>query len=69
MLSRSPWIFADEVIYADLARSIASGAVPAIRGVASHSFGLVYPALIAPAWVGDSSTDGLPSHPSDQRGR
>ncbi len=56
MLSKSPWIFADEVIYADLARSIASGAAPSIRGVSSHSFGIVYPALIAPAWLAGSTT-------------
>lgn len=54
-LSRSPWIFADELIYAELARSISSGSAPALRGVATHAFGLVYPVVIAPAWLVSSS--------------
>jgi hypothetical protein len=54
-LSRSPWIFADELIYAELARSISSGSAPALRGVATYAYGLAYPAVIAPAWLVSSS--------------
>ena len=47
----SPWILPDEVVYSDLAKSIASGRFPAVRGVHELGWGVVYPALIAPAWV------------------
>jgi hypothetical protein len=54
-LSRTPWIFADELIYTDLARSLASGSEPSVRGVVTYGYGLVYPLLIAPAWLLASS--------------
>jgi hypothetical protein len=47
----SPWILPDEVVYSELARSIADGALPSIRGVPVLGWGEVYPMLIAPAWV------------------
>ena len=47
----SPWILPDEILYSDLARSIAGGDVPAVRGVSAVGWGVVYPTLIAPAWA------------------
>lgn len=46
-----PWIVPDEIIYSDLAKSIAAGHLPAIRGVTQLGYGSVYPLLIAPAWA------------------
>ena len=46
-----PWILPDELLYSELARSIADGSRPAIRGVAVFGWGEVYPSLIAPAWM------------------
>ena len=47
----APWIFPDELIYSELAKSIGSGSLPSVRGELSLGYGLVYPALIAPAWA------------------
>src|SRR5690242_10175308 len=47
----SPWIIPDELLYSEMAKSIAGGHLPAIRGVTSFSFGVVYPTLISPAWL------------------
>lgn len=47
----SPWILPDEVVYSELAKSIADGARPAIRGIPAFGWGEVYPTLIAPAWA------------------
>ena len=47
----SPWILPDEILYSDLARSIADGGPPAVRGVPAFGWGVVYPTLIAPAWA------------------
>jgi hypothetical protein len=47
----SPWIFPDELIYSDLARSIGDGSLPSVRGQPTLGYGLVYPALISPAWA------------------
>ena len=46
----APWIFVDELIYSELAKSIAAHGSFLIRGVPSHGFGFVYPVLIAPAF-------------------
>ena len=46
-----PWILPDELLYVDLARSIADADLPAVRGMTSLGWGVVYPALLAPAWV------------------
>jgi hypothetical protein len=46
-----PWILPDELLYSELAKSIADGSRPAIRGVPVFGWGEVYPTLIAPAWV------------------
>jgi hypothetical protein len=47
----SPWILPDEVVYSELAKSIASGHRPSVRGVPVFGWGEVYPTLISPAWV------------------
>ena len=47
----SPWILPDEVVYSELAKSIAEGGRPAIREIPSFGWGEVYPTLIAPAWA------------------
>ncbi len=47
----SPWILPDELLYTELARAIADGGLPAVRGDATLGWGVVYPLLIAPAWV------------------
>ena len=46
----SPWIFADEIIYSDMARSFAESGRFALRGV-SANYGFVYPLLISPAYA------------------
>jgi len=46
----SPWILPDEIVYSELAKSIAEGGLPSIRGVGVFGWGEVYPTLIAPAW-------------------
>ena len=45
----------DELVYSDLARSIAAGGRPAVRGVPVFGWGEVYPSVIAPVWalIGD----------------
>jgi hypothetical protein len=47
----APWILPDEVVYSELAKSIAEGSRPAVRGVPVFGWGEVYPTLIAPAWA------------------
>jgi MFS family permease len=47
----APWILPDEILYSDLARSLATDGSVAVRGVTTLGWGVVYPALIAPAWV------------------
>jgi len=46
-----PWILPDELLYSELAKSIADGSRPAIRGVPVFGWGEVYPTLISPAWM------------------
>lgn len=46
-----PWIVPDELIYSELAKSIASASLPGIRGVPMFGYGVLYPVLIAPAWL------------------
>jgi hypothetical protein len=48
----SPWIFQDELLYSELAKSFASTGHFAIReNPGAGGFGLVYPLLISPAWA------------------
>jgi hypothetical protein len=53
----APWIMGDELLYSDLARSIADTGHAALRGVTVglRSYG-IYPLVIAPAWLTDSTT-------------
>jgi hypothetical protein len=46
----APWIMVDELIYSELAKSIAAHGSFLIRDVPAHGFGFVYPVLIAPAF-------------------
>ena len=46
----APWIFADELIYSELAKSFASHGSFSVRGVSTHGLGFVYPIVLAPAW-------------------
>ena len=47
-----PWIFHDEIAYSDLGRSFGRTGSFAIRGVpGGNGFGVVYPALIGPAYA------------------
>ena len=46
-----PWIVPDELIYSELAKSIGSGALPAVRGEVTWGYGILYPLLISPAWA------------------
>ena len=49
--SPSPWIFSDELLYSDLAKSFAATGHFAIRdSPGTGGFGVVYPILISPAW-------------------
>jgi hypothetical protein len=55
----APWVFQDEIVYADLGRSLGETGHFAIRDApGANGFGPLYPALIAPAWAlfGTSST-------------
>lgn len=47
----SPWIIPDELIYAELAKSLGEGGLPRIRGEVSFAYGLGYPLLLAPIWA------------------
>ena len=45
-----PFIFVDELIYSELAKSFASGGHFLVRDVPTRGYGIVYPALISPAY-------------------
>ena len=50
--SPGPWIFVDELIYSELAKSIAAGGDLFVRDVpVVGGYGVVYPLLISPAWA------------------
>ena len=56
-LRATPTFFADEYIYAELARSISETGRPLVRGVSASFPALLQPILTAPAWlVGDVET-------------
>src|SRR3954468_485192 len=46
----APWIMVDELIYSELAKSFADSGRFLVRDHPNFGVGLVYPALIAPAW-------------------
>ena len=50
-LRATPTFFADEYIYAELARSISETGRPLIRGVSASFPALLQPILTAPAWL------------------
>jgi len=50
-LRSTPTFFADEYIYAELARSLAESGRPLIRGASSSFPALLQPILTAPAWL------------------
>jgi len=47
----APFIMVDEVIWAELARGIASHGEPLVRGVRDTGYGVVYPLLISPVYA------------------
>ncbi len=47
----APWIMVDELIYSELAKSLAESGRFLVRGEATAAYGIVYPTLIAPAWA------------------
>ena len=51
----APWIMVDELVYSELAKSLADDGRFLVRGEPTTGYGFVYPALIAPAWRAFSS--------------
>jgi hypothetical protein len=54
LLARSivaPFILVDELVYSELAKSLADSGQRLVRGVPATGYGVVYPALIAPAYL------------------
>jgi hypothetical protein len=48
----APWVFQDEIVFADLARSLGQHGHFAIRqSPGLNGFGVLYPVLLAPAWA------------------
>lgn len=47
----APFIFVDELTYGELARSLAADDGYAVRGLATSGYSLLYPLLIAPAYL------------------
>ena len=47
----APFIFVDELTYSELAKSLAAGDGYAVRGLATSGYSLLYPLLIAPAYL------------------
>jgi 4-amino-4-deoxy-L-arabinose transferase-like glycosyltransferase len=47
----APFVFVDELIYSELARSLADTGSFAVRGVPTTGYSILYPALIAPAYL------------------
>ena len=53
-----PFIMVDELIYSELGRSLADGGELLVRDISSPGYGIVYPALISPAYaIFDSLTE------------
>jgi hypothetical protein len=53
LLTSNPWIFPDELLYSEVAKSLAAGDLPAVRQVTSLEYGFLYPLVISPAWLFD----------------
>ncbi len=47
----APWIMVDELVYSELAKSLGAGGHFLLRGESTTGYGLVYPALLSPAWA------------------
>ena len=47
----APFIFVDELIYSELARSLADSGERLVRDVPTTGYGIGYPLLIAPAYA------------------
>src|SRR6187200_19503 len=54
----APFVFVDELIYSELARSVADAGSFAVRGVPTSGYSTLYPLLLAPAYA---LFDALPS--------
>jgi positive regulator of sigma E activity len=54
----APFVMVDELVYSELARSLAEDASFAVRGSATSGYSLLYPLMIAPAYL---AFDGLPT--------
>ena len=54
----APFVFVDELIYSELARSFADAGSFAVRGVPTSGYSILYPILLAPAYA---LFDALPS--------
>ena len=52
----APWIMVDELIYSELAKSFASSGQFLIRDHSTAAYGVIYPALISPAWAAFKSS-------------
>jgi len=47
----APWVFGDELVYSEFAKSFAATGDFAVREVPSGGLGPLYPILVAPAWA------------------
>ena len=47
----APFVFVDELIYSELARSLADAGTFAVRGVPTSGYSVLYPVLLAPAYA------------------
>ena len=47
----APWIMVDELVYSELAKSFADAGRFLLRGEHTAAYGLVYPAILSPAWA------------------
>ena len=47
----APFVFVDELIYSELAKNLAESGQRLVRGVPATGYGVVYPALISPAYL------------------
>src|SRR5262245_4439675 len=51
LLSPTPRIFPDELLYVEIAKSLAEGGLPAVRDTTTADYGLLYPLLMAPSFA------------------
>jgi len=47
----APWIMVDELVYSELAKSFAATGHFLLRGQDTAAYGIVYPAVLSPAWA------------------